>query len=201
MLFEENLESLALTDSLTNLGNRRAFDQTIEREWRRALRDDTPLSLLLLDVDNFKGFNDRHGHQAGDDCLRVIAIAVEAVARRAGDGAFRYGGEEIAVLLPATDEFSAPLIAEQLRASIEVARIARIENGEPGSHVTASIGVATTIPRLNDPTNVPSDLFQAADDALYRAKQNGRNRVEMANSDGPRFHSVPFVNLAANSTR
>jgi diguanylate cyclase (GGDEF)-like protein/PAS domain S-box-containing protein len=198
-LFEDNLESLSLTDSLTGLGNRRAFDQAMEREWRRALRDDTPLSLLLLDVDNFKGFNDRYGHQAGDDCLRVIAIAVATMARRAGDGAFRYGGEEIAVVLPATDEFSATLIAEQLRASIETARIPRIEDDGAASKVTASIGVATAVPRLGDPANVPADLFQAADDALYRAKQNGRNRAETATGDGARYHSAPFVNLASNS--
>jgi len=191
ILFEENLESLTLTDSLTKLGNRRAFDQTIEREWRRALRDDSPLSLLLLDVDNFKGFNDRYGHQAGDDCLRVIAIAVAAVARRAGDGAFRYGGEEIAVVLPATDEFSATLIAEELRASIEAACIPGIHSGRPGSHITASIGVATALPRLGDPRNVPEDLFQGADGALYRAKQNGRNRIEIATADDAKLHSVP----------
>jgi diguanylate cyclase (GGDEF)-like protein len=192
ILFEENLKSLSLTDSLTKLGNRRAFDQTIEREWRRALRDDTPLSLLLLDLDNFKGFNDRYGHQAGDDCLRVIATAVAAVVRRAGDGAFRYGGEEIAVILPATDEFRATLIAEQLRGSIEAARIPRTENGGPRRHVTASIGVATAIPRLGDKANVPAGLFQAADGALYRAKENGRNRVETAAADGPRLVSSPF---------
>jgi diguanylate cyclase (GGDEF)-like protein/PAS domain S-box-containing protein len=184
ILFEETLQALTLTDSLTKLGNRRAFDEAIDREWRRALRDDTPLSLLLLDVDNFKEFNDRYGHQAGDDCLRVIATAVAAVVRRAGDGAFRYGGEEVAVVLPATDEFSSTLIAEQLRASIEAARIPRIGSGHPESPATASIGVATAIPRLGDSTNNPARLFQAADDALYRAKQNGRNRVETATADG-----------------
>jgi diguanylate cyclase (GGDEF)-like protein/PAS domain S-box-containing protein len=177
-LLEENLEALTLTDCLTSLSNRRAFDLALEREWRRAIRDGTELSLLLLDVDDFKGFNDSYGHQVGDECLRAIAAAAASAARRPGDVAARIGGDEMAVILPVTNAEGATRIAEQLRAAVQALRLPHIRNRKHGSHVTVSVGAATSSTRLGGATSSPEALIQAADRALYKAKQDGRNRVE-----------------------
>jgi diguanylate cyclase (GGDEF)-like protein/PAS domain S-box-containing protein len=143
---EEKLSSLALTDGLTGLANRRAFDEALDREWKRTLREGAQISLLLLDVDHFKSFNDRYGHQVGDDCLRAIAIAVrEAV--RGTDIAARYGGEEIVVILPSTDTAGAVEVAEKVRSAVEALQLTHKDNPEGGGRVTASIGVATALSR------------------------------------------------------
>jgi diguanylate cyclase (GGDEF)-like protein/PAS domain S-box-containing protein len=174
---ELQLHRLAMTDGLTELPNRRAFDEALEREWRRVLRDGTQTSLLLLDVDHFKGFNDEYGHVAGDDCLRAIAHAARKVARRPGDLVARYGGEELAIILPATDLQGALHVAELVCSAIEELDIAHAANEEGDRRVTVSVGVATALSRDGGRMKMPESLLMAADSALYRAKLHGRNRV------------------------
>ena len=174
---EDKLSLLAMTDSLTGLDNRRAFDQNLELEWQRTLRQGTEMSLLLLDLDNFKGFNDHYGHQVGDDCLRSVAIAVQGAIRRPGDTVARYGGEELAIILADMDAAGALQVAEQIRIVIEALRLPHFPNVEGGGWVTASIGVATAICRMGGASKLPEALLTTADAALYKAKQNGRNRI------------------------
>ncbi len=180
-LVEQQLEALALSDPLTGLGNRRAFTWALEHEWRRARREGSEISLLMLDADNFKGINDTYGHDIGDECLCAIAETIRAVGRRSGDLAARYGGEEFALILPATDAEGAAIVAEHLRISIKALNLPHSLNREHDSVVTVSVGAATAVLGLGGdrPTN-PSGLLKAADAALYKAKQDGRNRVETA---------------------
>lgn len=175
---EEKLSALALTDSLTGLANRRAFDETLDREWKRTLREGSQISLLLLDIDHFKEFNDQQGHQVGDDCLRAIAVAVKGAVRTT-DIAARYGGEEIAVILPSTDTAGAVEVAEKVRSTVEALEITH--GGYPeGGPVTVSAGVATALSRYGGTMRMPESLLLAADTALYKAKREGRNRVATA---------------------
>lgn len=173
---EDRLSALALTDGLTGLLNRRAFDETLDREWKRTLREGSEMSLLLLDVDHFKQFNDQYGHQAGDDCLRAVAAAVSK-AVRATDTVARYGGEEIAVVLPSTYTAGAVEVAEKIRAIVEALQLPLEGNPEGGSWVTVSVGVATAIARVGGTMRMPESLLLAADNAMYKAKHEGRNRV------------------------
>jgi diguanylate cyclase (GGDEF)-like protein/PAS domain S-box-containing protein len=175
-LMEEQLSTMALTDSLTGLANRRAFDRDLDREWKRTLREGSQISLLLLDIDHFKEFNDRYGHQVGDDCLRAVAIALREVVRST-DVAARYGGEEIAVVLPSTDTAGAVALAEKIRSAIEDLTLTHEGNPEGGSRVTASVGVATALARHGGTMRMPESLLLAADSALYKAKNEGRNRI------------------------
>ena len=170
---EMALQALAAKDGLTGLANRRAFDQTMQSEWLRAQRSGKPLSLLFVDVDHFKLFNDKHGHQSGDECLREVAAIVGAQALRPVDLAARYGGEEFAVILPETDRDGACEVAERIRHAVMGLKIA---HGAPraGVHVTLSVGVATQVPTLDV---APDSLLGQADQALYAAKRLGRNRV------------------------
>jgi diguanylate cyclase (GGDEF)-like protein/PAS domain S-box-containing protein len=165
------LARLSRTDELTQLANRRSFDEALQREWRRANRSGRPLSLLIIDLDNFKALNDAAGHQAGDAMLRAVAATVQSWARRAGEVAARYGGDELAVILPGTDESAAWTLAERLRTAVE--EIGAMPTAG-GSSVTATVGVATARPRGDAE---PESLLEAADQALYRAKAAGRNRV------------------------
>lgn len=176
-LLEEKLAMLAMTDGLTGIANRRAFDEALEREWKRTLRHGAQVSLLLLDIDHFKLFNDEYGHQVGDDCLRAVAQAA-AGAVRASDMVARYGGEELALILPQVDVAGAWETAEKVRLAIEGLRIPHKGNSEGGGWVTASLGAATALARVGGTMQMPEGLLQAADHALYRAKQGGRNRVE-----------------------
>ena len=169
---EAELQSLAATDALTGLANRRAFDGYLEREWLRAGRDGTSLALLLVDLDRFKVVNDTLGHSAGDDLLRLVADQIDSSIHRATDLVARYGGEEFAVILPATNLSGAMVIAERLRTDIERATAAFRAYGEAVG--TASIGVAVAMPKR--PAEM-AGLLAAADRALYQAKENGRNRV------------------------
>jgi len=174
-LLEEKLESWAMTDGLTGIANRRAFDGALEREWKLTLRRGTQISLLMLDIDHFKPFNDQYGHQVGDNCLRAVAQAV-ARAVRSTDVVARYGGEELAVILPEVDVDGARDTAEKVRVVIEGLWISH--GGNPGGWVTVSIGAATALARVGGTMRMPEGLLQAADHALYRAKRGGRNRVE-----------------------
>jgi diguanylate cyclase (GGDEF)-like protein len=167
------LESLASADGLTGVANRRAFDRGLEREWRRSVRARSPLSLLLIDVDCFKAYNDRYGHSAGDDCLRGIASTLAVGARRAGDLVARYGGEEFAVILPDCSDESARQLGERLRERIAGLALPH-DASEVASYVTISVGGATVMP-LSGAT--AGDLVRSADEALYGAKGAGRNRV------------------------
>ncbi|MGF6550584.1 sensor domain-containing diguanylate cyclase [Paraburkholderia youngii] len=169
---EEELRELARTDGLTGLNNRRTFEEHVNDEWRRAQRNGRPLSLLLIDVDNFKGFNDLYGHSAGDEALIGVARCIAQNARRPGDTAARFGGEEFAVLLPDTDATGAQRIAEQIRAAVQALQCRHVASTH---HVlTVSAGAATA----QDAAFATSRaLVDAADQALYRAKDAGRNRV------------------------
>jgi diguanylate cyclase (GGDEF)-like protein/PAS domain S-box-containing protein len=173
---EEQLSELAVTDGLTGLLNRRGFDDVLDEDWRHTLSAGSQLSLLMLDVDHFKAFNDRYGHQVGDDCLRAVAEALRSSLRRASDKAARYGGEELAVILPGTDAEGATEMAEAIRIAIKNLGLPHAGNPEHGC-VTASIGVATALSRHGGSMRMPESLLLTADNALYRAKHSGRNRV------------------------
>ena len=178
------LRQLTTEDALTGIANRRAFDLALEREWQHALRSNLPLSLMMIDIDYFKIYNDSYGHVEGDKCLRAVATALHASVSRATDLAVRYGGEEFAVLLPQTDADHAGRIAENLRDAV-----ARLEIPHPAAsgrgRVTVSIGVAclqptwTSAPAANDGEAMGSKgkLVELADQALYAAKTGGRDRV------------------------
>lgn len=166
------LSELADTDVLTDLGNRRSLDRQLAQEWARAARNGEPLGLLLLDIDHFKSYNDCYGHQAGDTCLQRVAGTVRDRLQRPGDFAARYGGEELAIILPQTNRDNALLVAETLRAAI--ARLGIEHRGTESGFVTCSIGVAVKTP---DSHRDSAALFADADAALYRAKNAGRNRV------------------------
>jgi diguanylate cyclase (GGDEF)-like protein/PAS domain S-box-containing protein len=176
----EQMERMAATDGLTGLANRRHFDVVADKEWRRCRREHQPLSVLLLDADHFKHFNDRYGHLAGDGCLRAIASQLAAAARRSGDLAARYGGEEFLFLMPNTERDGALRMAERVRQLVLDLAIAHEGTPAPGV-VTVSIGGATVWPK--DPEtglSRVSALLAAADTALYQAKNGGRNRVVIA---------------------
>jgi diguanylate cyclase (GGDEF)-like protein len=163
----------ATTDGLTGLCNRRRLDELFDLEWRRAMRNQTSIALLMIDADHFKAFNDRFGHQAGDEALASIAGCLEKASRRAGDICARYGGEEFAVLLPGLSLAEAVPYAEMIRSSVTELRSDQQER--PDSTPTISIGAAALVPRRG---LEPTDLIKAADLALYKAKRNGRNRTE-----------------------
>ena len=165
------LATLASRDGLTGLANRRTFDETLVAEVRRASRAEAPLSLLMIDVDCFKSFNDAYGHQHGDVCLRAVAAAIEGAVKRAGDTVARYGGEEFSVILPDTDLSGAAIIAERIRHAVEELGLEH-RASTSGAVVTVSLG-ATTAER--DGLNA-DELVKAADSALYRSKRAGRNR-------------------------
>ncbi len=168
------LSALASTDALTGLPNRRQFDATLHKEWYRALRDATPLSLLMIDVDHFKPLNDRFGHQVGDAFLALIGRTIRDNVRRAGDMAARYGGEEFAVVLPGTAAAGALEIAEVIRRAIQNTDTNGIVEG--GHPLSVSIGVGATVALAGGGS---ASLVHSADAALYQAKRNGRNRVEL----------------------
>ena len=170
------LRSLSFLDGLTGIANRRRFDDTMAREWRRCARSHLPLSLIILDVDHFKAYNDQYGHQAGDECLRIVAEVLAERARRPSDLVARYGGEEFVCLLPETDGPGATRVAEGFRAAVAERRIPHAQS-PVAPYVTISLGVATVIPSVE---SSPDRLAEMADQLLYRAKRSGRNRVEDA---------------------
>ncbi len=168
----KELQRLSTTDGLTGIANRRMFDELSVREWRRCERMQKPLSLVLVDVDYFKLFNDKYGHQAGDECLRKVAAHVAKGAPRATDLAARYGGEEFVLVLGETDADGAKWVANRLREQVELLNIPHYAT--PSRHVTVSCGVASVTPEIGLSHDV---LLKSADRALYRAKAAGRNQV------------------------
>lgn len=175
MLYDKAL-SLArevTVDGLTQIANRRTFDQRLENEWQRLSRENLPLSLLLCDVDFFKRYNDCYGHPMGDDCLRTVAKAIESCIRRPADLAARYGGEEFAVILPNTLREGATYIAEQICHTVNSLKIPH-ELSYVCEYVSVSIGISTVFPKARV---LPKILLESADKGLYLAKNNGRNRA------------------------
>ena len=170
---EEQLKLHALMDGLTGIANRRHFDNTLDLEWRRAMRSATPLSLIMIDIDFFKNYNDLYGHPAGDSCLQKIAHTIRDSLRRAGNFVARYGGEEFSVILPGTNTEKAYLFAESLREKIENLKIEH-KDSTASKNVTVSMGISTTVPKKD---STQDKLMSLADKALYKAKQGGRNRV------------------------
>lgn len=177
-LLEANLvlQRLMRSDGLTGLANRRHFDDCLSSEWARALREQSELSLLMIDVDYFKAFNDRFGHVEGDEALRQVAACLSEVCSRSSDLAARYGGEEFVMILPGTSRGGARLIAEKVRLCVQGLAIAH-EQPTPDSIVSISLGVATLTPQAG---MAPTDLVELADRGLYLAKQSGRNQVGVA---------------------
>ncbi|MFJ4195907.1 diguanylate cyclase domain-containing protein [Pseudomonas sp. NPDC089534] len=167
------LQRLMNSDGLTGLSNRRHFDEYLELEWRRCLRDQSQLSLLMIDVDYFKSYNDTFGHVEGDEALRKVATAIREASARPSDLPARYGGEEFALVLPNTSPGGARLVAEKLRQTVAALKIPHIAPTE-GSSLTISIGLATMVPEAGSDCRL---LISAADRGLYQAKNNGRNQV------------------------
>jgi len=171
---QKELEDLSFKDGLTGIANRRMFDSVMEAEWLNARRNTQPLSLLLLDIDYFKQYNDHYGHIQGDTCLREVARILSTAATRSRDFFARYGGEEFVLVLPETDAPAAAKVAERCRELVSWAKIPHVASGA-SDVITVSIGVGTVIPnQLHDPVQ----FIDLVDKRLYQAKQGGRNRVE-----------------------
>ncbi len=170
------LQYFSAIDSLTQIANRRSLDRTMAIEWQRALRKSEPIGFIMTDIDHFKTFNDTYGHQAGDECLRVVASLIRDHARRPGDLAARYGGEEFALVLTNSNAEQAKVVAEQIRKTI-MGTMIKYENSV-SANITASFGVASMVPGRGQAN--PNALILEADQAMYRAKRLGRNRVEVS---------------------
>lgn len=176
------LLALSAQDSLTEIANRRRFDEFLDKEWRRSARAGAAVALILCDIDCFKPFNDRYGHQQGDDCLRRVARVIAERAKRGGDLAARYGGDEFALILPDTNLRNALQLADRMRGAIEQLAIRHDAAGAKGI-VTASLGVAAMAPTR---TLAPGALIAQADAALYQAKLSGGNQaLARPAPDGP----------------
>lgn len=169
------LETISITDSLTGIANRRRFDEMLLHEWRRAMRSQQPLALAMLDLDWFKDYNDRYGHQAGDRCLRVIAKVLQTQARRSSDLAARYGGDEFVIIAPETNVESMLRLAQAIHEAPELLALPSAQS--PFGRVTVSIGVAVQVPTR---TSRPEMMLRLADEALYRAKEQGRDQTVLA---------------------
>lgn len=178
---EAQLEALAFSDSLTGLLNRRGFDRALDATWDATFSGGTQMSLVLLDVDHFKRFNDHFGHGAGDDCLRTVAQTVLENIDSSRDFAARYGGEEIAVILPGVGSEGAVQIGENIRLAVENLKVPSSATPVEGrsNTLTVSVGVATAFARHGSTLRMPESLLLTADTALYKAKNEGRNRLAL----------------------
>ncbi len=174
------LRQLTLTDGLTGVSNRRAFDEKLQGEWRRCARAQVPMALILVDIDHFKLFNDHYGHQAGDTCLQAVGAAMKRAAMRPQDMVARYGGEEFAILLPHEDAGGADAVARKVLDEIAALDIAH-KHSTAGPKVTVSMGVASVTPSEK---HEPGELIKQADALLYQAKANGRNQYCVGAGEG-----------------
>jgi len=174
--YRDYLESISYLDGLTAIANRRKFDEFLNLSWSSAMRESLPVSMILMDIDNFKLFNDNYGHQEGDVCLIEIAKALSKTVVRKTDIVARYGGEEFVCILPNTNLENAVIIAEKIRLSVMELQIPHSFSSAE-TVVTISLGVSTIIPDMNSSCGL---LIKAADDALYKSKQSGRNKVSVA---------------------
>ena len=169
------IENISLTDGLTEIGNRRSFDQAIKSEWNHAKRAKEHLGMLMLDIDKFKLFNDTYGHLNGDTCLKTVARVISDSLERGRDSVFRWGGEEFAVVLPCTHVEGAMKVAERIRENVSAEPI---RHGDETTFVTISLGVGSVVPAGACFEEAFAEFSASVDRALYRAKENGRNRVE-----------------------
>jgi diguanylate cyclase (GGDEF)-like protein/PAS domain S-box-containing protein len=169
----QKLKRFAYLDGLTQVANRRRFEQFIHHEWRRLMREHSPLALIMADIDHFKAYNDIYGHQSGDECLRRVAGTLRSVVQRPADMVARYGGEEFVVVLPNTDLEGAETVAQKIRTMIQSQKIPH-QGSTVSQFVTMSLGVAVMLPH---PLKSPDNLIEAADMALYQAKEQGRDRI------------------------
>lgn len=169
----EKLQMLSVIDGLTQIPNRRRFDEYLNSEWKRHYRDKLSLAVIICDIDFFKLYNDHYGHQGGDHCLQKVAQAIYGCAERPGDLAARYGGEEFVLILPVTDAMGALAVADKIRTSVANLNIPH-EKSKVAGHVSLSLGVAAVVP---DSTKDPLALVKEADEGLYLAKANGRNQA------------------------
>jgi diguanylate cyclase (GGDEF)-like protein/PAS domain S-box-containing protein len=185
-LSEDALQRAAMIDPLTKIANRRHFDSFLEKEWQRAMRTGAPLSLVVLDVDHFKLYNDTLGHAAGDVCLQQVAQSIGSHALRVTDLAARYGGEEFVLLFAETEADAACTMAESIRADVEGLKIPH-PRSSTSPYITVSIGVATLNPQQNDSIET---LFVAADRAMYVAKESGRNQIRATRSNRTALEAV-----------
>ncbi len=172
----DELQKLANADGLTGLANRRIIDEYLERETARAIRSEHPIAVIMIDLDNFKFYNDNYGHIAGDSCLKKVSKVLKTTVRRPEDLVGRYGGEEFCVILPNTDMNGAAFVAERIRSEVENLKIPHARN-TAGNVVTLSLGIASNIPGKKTTAN---HLLNAADKALYEAKMAGKNQVAQA---------------------
>lgn len=168
----EKLKIISMVDGLTQIANRRKFDEYIESEWHRHFRNQTQLSMIICDIDFFKFYNDTYGHQAGDECLKKVALTIQKNAYRSSDLVARYGGEEFGIILPETDFTSARIIAERIRNAVEKLKIEHTTS-KAAPYITLSLGFSTITP---GPDNSFQGLVALADQTLYEAKENGRNQ-------------------------
>ncbi|MDR3418098.1 MAG: sensor domain-containing diguanylate cyclase [Nevskia sp.] len=185
---QKELEELSFKDGLTGVANRRMFDSVMDMEWTKARRDRQPLSLILLDIDYFKQYNDHYGHLKGDDCLKRVAQVLSRAATRSRDFFARFGGEEFVLVLPETDAQSAGVVAERCRALVAKEQIAH-ERSDIGPAVTISLGVGTMIPSGDA---APAAFIERVDHLLYQAKHQGRNRAECGRYDSAHERLEPF---------
>lgn len=195
--YRSALEAQVRIDPLTQVANRLALDEALSQEWERAERSRAPLALLMIDIDLFKDYNDHHGHQQGDECLRHVALTLSSATGRAGDIVARYGGEEFAVLLPGATEEQAQAVGERLRLAVRDLQM-KHSRGVDGGVVTISVGVASVQPHIiaeedsssAQPLQLAAELIRQADAALYAAKQRGRDQVQTWSAEMARFATL-----------
>jgi diguanylate cyclase (GGDEF)-like protein len=167
----QELERLANLDGLTQIANRRTFEAHLQQEWARAMRDKNSLTLILCDVDHFRAYNETYGHQAGDDCLRQLALVLDRTAKRPGDLAARYGGEEFAIVLPNTNRSGGVVVAQSIQELVSHLPLPQPEEANP---ISVSLGVATVVPSQEFSSAM---LIELCDRALFLAKERGRNQI------------------------
>lgn len=175
----EELQELVFKDELTQLHNRRYFDEVMVKEWKRAIREKQAISLIMCDVDYFKQYNDSYGHQAGDYCLQKVAQCLALSCQRPTDAVCRYGGEEFVIVLPNTKYSGAIYIAGQIRSRLRQCKIPH-EKSLVSKYVTLSFGVASCIPQVNEDYNL---FLEKADNALFASKKQGRDRIILAEDE------------------